>query len=208
MRNKNPLVLMLLLTVVSIQAFSQVQLALGLKGGPNFAKIDVNSNLNDNYKNRTGFHGGAFFLVKVFNIGIQPEILFSKQGANFKFNSQDYHANYDYFNVPIILKLYTVAGINLQLGPQFGFLSSIDGSTISNVNSTTQVISATKSLYKKSDLSLAMGAGWDLPFGLVVDARYNLGLSKIQDNPDLDATKNQVWQISLGYKLIKIGKKK
>lgn len=191
------------LVLAATFASAQVQFSVGLKGGPNFSKLDVNSSPVENYKNRAGFHGGAFMLVKVSKIGIQPEILFSKQGSNFNFSGSDYKSNFDYINIPVMLKLYTVAGINLQLGPQIGFLANAGGDAI---NSNGTPVDNTKSLYKKSDLSAAFGVGWDLPFGLMVEGRYNLGLSKIQDNPDLDATKNQVIQVSVGYKLIKIGK--
>lgn len=189
--------------MLSLAAFSQAQFALGIKGGPNFANLDVNSSVSSNYENRTGFHAGAFALIKLTKIGIQPEILFSRQGSNFQFNSNDAEANFDYINIPIILKLYTVAGINLQAGPQFGFLSS--GEIRRTVNGVRTVQDA-KDAYKGSDFSLALGAGWDLPFGLTLDARYNLGLSKINDGNNAPESKNQVFQVSAGFKLIKLGK--
>jgi len=189
-----PVVLMFIAGV----AVSQVQVAVGIKGGPNFTKLDVNSSVASNYEGRTGFHGGAFALVKLTKFGIQPEVQFSRQGSKFDAKSVEF----DYVNIPVILKLYTVAGINLQLGPQFGFLNKTAGEIL-DINGDP--VDAAKSLFKKSDLSLAMGAGWDLPFGLMVEARYNLGLAAIQNNPDLDATKNQVFQVSLGYKILKFG---
>jgi len=185
------------------QAQAQAQFAVGIKGGPNFANLDVNSSVSNNYKNRTGFHAGAFALIKLTKIGIQPELLFSRQGSNFQFNSSDGEANFDYINIPIILKLYTVAGINLQAGPQFGFLSG--GEVKSTINGITSVQDA-KDAYKASDFSLALGAGWDLPFGLTLDARYNLGLSKINDGANAPESKNQVFQISAGFKILKLGK--
>jgi Outer membrane protein beta-barrel domain len=203
MKNKISIYVLAFLALLSFESFSQVQVSLGLKGGPNFAKLDVNSNVSSNYKNRTGFHGGGFFLVKISKVGIQPELIFSRQGTNFKVNAQDLNSNFDYINVPVMIKLYTVLGINLQFGPQFGFLASTGGKAVDNAGNP---VDATKSLYKSSDLSAAFGVGWDLPFGLTIDGRYNLGLSKIQDNPLLDATKNQVIQVSLGYKLVKFGK--
>ncbi|HRG11198.1 MAG TPA: outer membrane beta-barrel protein, partial [Cyclobacteriaceae bacterium] len=98
-----------------------------------------------------------------------------------------------------------VAGINLQVGPQFGFLTSAE-SEFNPIDNEPQNLADVKSAYKKSDVSAALGVGWDLPFGLTVDARYNLGLSKINDGQNSDESKNQVFQVSLGYKLIKLGK--
>lgn len=176
-------------------AVAQAQFAVGVKGGLNFAKFDA-TEFGESVKGKTGFHGGAFALIKLSKIGIQPELIFSQQGSKATFDSGKGEGNFDYINIPVMLKLYTVAGINLQLGPQFGFLSraEIEGENV-------------KSSFKNSDLSLGIGAGWDLPFGLTIDARYNLGLSKIEDNdPAYEAVKNQVLQVSLGYKILKIGK--
>lgn len=192
-----------IVTLSSAQLFAQIQFAVGIKGGPNFSKLDIGSSVADTYKSRTGLHGGAFALFKFTKIGIQPEVLVSKQGSKFTVNTQSFDANFDYINVPVILKLYLAAGLNLQAGPQFGFLSNVTGK-IQDANGNT--ISIAKGLYKDSDLSAVFGIGWDLPFGLMAEARYNLGLQKIQDNPDLDATKNQVIQVSLGYKLLKLGR--
>jgi hypothetical protein len=185
------------------QSVAQMQFALGIKGGPNFANLDAKSSVGENYKNRTGFHAGAFALFKFTKVGIQPELLFSKQGSNIQFNSQDGEANFDYINIPIILKLYTVAGINIQAGPQFGFLSGGElKSTVNGIKTTQDA----KDFYKGSDFGVALGLGWDLPFGLTLDARYNLGLSKINDGSNATESKNQVFQISAGFKIIKLGK--
>lgn len=186
---------------ISVAAFSQAEVSIGIKGGPNFANIDTQSSIGENYDNRTGFHGGAFALFKFSKIGIQPELLFSQQGSTVNFNSQDFDANYSYINIPVILKLYTVAGINLQIGPQFGFLASKKNELIDELQKTVPGI---EDDVKNSDMSLAMGLGWDLPFGLSVDGRYNLGLSDVSDGSQ--EVKNQVWQVSVGFKLFRFGK--
>lgn len=196
-----------LLMMASQSAFSQVQFAVGIKAGPNFAKINTEASAQENYKNRTGFHGGAFVLIKATKIGIQPEVIFSQQGSTVKINSQDYESNFSYVNIPIIIKLYTVAGINIQAGPQFGFVNSAEAPVLTAPN--TYTLQDVKARTKGSDLTAAVGLGWDLPFGLTIDARYNLGLSKIYDKAPTNETadaKNQVIQFSLGYKLFKVGK--
>lgn len=195
--------IVLLGLMVTERVNAQAQLAVGIKGGLNFAKLDVSQSIASNYENRTGYHAGAFTLIKVTKIGIQPEVIFSRQGSKYQFNSQNLEANFDYINIPIIFKLYTVAGINLQAGPQFGFLTKAEAETVINgVKTMTDV----KNLYKDSDLSFALGVGWDLPFGLMLDARYNFGISDISDGPNNNETKNQVWQISAGLKILKLGK--
>jgi hypothetical protein len=63
-----------------------------------------------------------------------------------------------------------------------------------------------KDSFKSSDISANIGLGWDLPFGLTVDARYNLGLSDVNDEPSFDELKSRVIQVSIGYKIFKLGK--
>lgn len=198
MKSKN-LILIVALLISAGTAFGQ-EFSIGLKGGLNFANLDV-SNPGATYDARTGWHAGAFALAKFGKVGIQPELLFSQQGSKVTYNtSQSFDSNFDYLNIPIMLKLYTVAGINLQVGPQFGFLTN--DPVIQDPNG--QPI---KDAYKKSDVSLGLGAGWDLPLGLSVDVRYNLGLSEVNE-ATAATTKNQVWQVSAGYKLFKFGNSK
>ncbi len=202
---KSMIVMFVCLLGFSTLAVSQVQFALGVKAGPNFANIDTKADVGENYKNRTGFHGGAFALIKLTKIGIQPEILFSQQGSTVKINSQDFDANYSYVNIPVILKLYLIGGLNLQAGPQFGFVTNAEQDVL-DFQSGAVTTEDIKDQLKGMDLSAALGLGWDLPFGLTLDARYNLGLSDISDFEGSQTAKNQVFQLSVGFKLIKFGK--
>ena len=182
-----------LLSIVSSAAFAQAQVALGIKAGINVAKLN-----NDDLESSsiTAFHGGAFALFKFTAIGIQPELLFSQQGSkvdDISGNPQDLKMSY--MTIPVMLKFYLPGGFNIQAGPQFGFLNSaeFDGNDV-------------KGSFKDSDTSLNVGAAWDAPFGLVLDARYNIGLSDINDDPTFGSIKSGVFQFSLGYKIFKFGK--
>ena len=184
----------------SLCSFSQ-EFSIGLKAGPNFANLNTDESPGENYKARTGFHLGAFALIKGEKVGFQPEVVFSQQGSKFKYSgSPDLKANFSYVNIPLIVKLYTVAGINLQVGPQIGLLTSAE---VESPTGTQDV----KDELKKTDISLALGVGWDLPFGLTIDGRYNLGLTDNDDGYSSGASdrsiKNQVWQFSIGYKFLK-----
>lgn len=176
------------------------QMSIGIKAGPNFAKLDANSSVATNYSNRTGWHAGAFVLFRGERIGFQPELIFSQQGSTFDYSgTPDLKSNFSYVNIPLIFKLYTVAGLNLQVGPQIGFLTKAEWEKPTGTEDI-------KNDLKSTDISLGMGIGWDLPFGLSIDARYNLGLN---DNASSGAPvtdlKNQVFQLSAGFKLFKFG---
>ncbi|MBL7841183.1 MAG: PorT family protein [Cyclobacteriaceae bacterium] len=185
---KKLLVLVLVLSSVGA-SYAQVQVALGIKAGANISKIDADVSTD----NITSIHGGAFALFKLTKIGIQPEVLFSQQGT--KVDDVDFKTAY--MTIPVMVKLYLIGGLNLQAGPQFGFLTKaeFDGDNI-------------KDSLKGSDISANVGLGWDLPFGLTLDARYNIGLSDIGDDDNVfeGSLKSRVIQVSVGYKIFKLGK--
>lgn len=179
-------ILVISLVFISVTAFSQASVSLGIKAGANFANTNISGS-----ESITALHGGAYGLVKFANIGIQPEILFSKQGSQLTGGSE---IDLDYVNIPVMLKFYLPAGLNLQAGPQFGVLLNAE-----NENGDI------KNQLKNSDLSAALGAGWDAPFGLQFTARYVFGLSDIDDGLGTEV-KNQTFQLSVGYRLFKLGK--
>src|SRR5699024_12002547 len=102
----------------------------------------------------------AFAAVKFQKVAVQADLLYSQQGAKFKFGKFDL----DYVNVPIVVKYYLIQGLNVQAGPQFGFLVNDD-------------VSAGEA--KDMDISGVAGLGYDLPFGIRVDARYNFGFTDV-----------------------------
>ncbi len=192
--NKIKISITALLVMLSIgAAVAQAAVSLGVKGGLNFANVNADSP-GTAFASRTGYHLGAFLSAKFAKLAIQPEIVYSQQGMNFTINGgSSVDQNFSYVNIPIILKLYLVGGLNLQAGPQFGFLTSAARGGVD-----------VKSLYKSSDFSVALGAGLDIS-NITIDARYNMGISEINDEAGSDAVKNQVFQLSLGFKLFNFG---
>lgn len=178
---------------LTVASYAQVQVALGLKAGVNVSKLNTDDLESSSI---TSFHGGAFGLFKFTAIGIQPELLFSQQGSKIEDisgNKEDLKMSY--MTIPVMVKFYLPGGFNLQAGPQFGFLNSaeFDGRDI-------------KDSFKSSDITANVGVAWDAPFGLVLDARYNIGLSDISDDSSIGEVKSGTFQFSLGYKILKFGK--
>lgn len=193
---KLKLQLLTLALVLSFAAFSQAKVELGLKGGLNLANVNTESAAS-NFESATGYHVGAYALIKAASIGVQPELLYSTKGTDLKFGGSTFEQDYNYVEIPVMLKMYLLAGLNLQVGPQFGLLLSVDGKTADGS-------SISKDSFKGSDLSGAFGIGWDAPFGLNFTARYILGLTDVSDGgPE---AKNRTFQASLGYRLFKVGK--
>lgn len=183
---KNLFVAIITLFIGTI-AFSQ-EIDLGIKAGANFANVsDV-----DKLSSKTGFQAGIFAGIKFSEkVGVQADVLYSQQGA--EFDSGKFDLNY--VNVPIVLKFYLVQGLNVQAGPQFGFILDDD---IYEVRLGTNSIEAHA---EKSDVSAIIGAGYDFPFGFRLDARYNFGLSDVSKDNGFEG-KNQVYSIALGYSFL------
>lgn len=191
------------LVLISMYSYGQARVELGLKGGLNVTNLS--SDADATYSSRSGFHAGAYGLVKVANIGIQPELLYSQQGTEVDYAqfTNSLEQDFTYLNIPVMLKFYLLGGLNLQAGPQFGLLLSVDGTTYDEDN-PSQPQQLSRDSFEKSDVSAALGAGWDAPFGLNFTIRYVLGLSDISQR-NMEA-KNRTFQISAGFKLFRAGR--
>lgn len=191
----------ILFVMLGVQAsLAQASVSLGLKAGLNFANVNASTPATV-YDSRTGYHAGAFVNIKLTKLAIQPEVIYSVQGSSVTVGGVNIDSELNYVNIPIILKLYLVGGFNLQAGPQFGFLASAVGPVVSG---STVVSGDIKNTLNSSDTSIALGAGFDIK-KLTIDARYNLGISEVNNAAGSSATKNQVFQLSLGFKLFKFG---
>ena len=180
------LVFVLLLIAVSSAAQAQ-SFSIGPKAGLNLSNYtggDIKS------KSRVGYHVGGllnFGFGSVFSI--QPEVLFSTQGAKIENNGFRQEFKISYVTVPVLLKFKGKNGLYFEFGPQVGFRSSqnIPDQTIRNFS-------------KNLDLSGAVGLGWQSNIGLGIGFRYVAGLSKVGNfsasnlNPDF---RNSVIQASL-----------
>jgi hypothetical protein len=172
--------------LISSSVFSQ-GLDLGIKAGLNFSSLTDAQGLS----NKTGFVAGVFAGVKFSDkIGLQADLLYSQQGAEFDAGSFDL----TYVNIPVVLKYYLFKGLNLQGGAQFGFNVADDISTVIG-DVETQVKA------ESFDLSGVVGLGFDLPIGIRVDGRYNFGLTEVVKS-DINTPKNTVITLSVGYSFL------
>lgn len=181
-------------------ASAQAQVAFGLKGGLNLTTLDV-KDAELSYESRTGYHAGIFLRSKMDKIAIQPELLlFTQQGdleSSFFGSARE---SFTYLSVPVILKFYPVGGLNIQLGPQFGFLIDGEREYDNVLGSGTEDIT---DHYKKSDVSVSVGGGYDFGFGLGLDVRYNIGVKDINDAADGQEARSRIFLLSLGWNFLR-----
>lgn len=184
----------IILTAVAVCAFSFAnaqETKFGAKVALNVATLtgDV-----ENASSLIGFQIGGFAEFKISDkFAIQPELLFSTQGATVESEGTEVDFNLSYLNIPIMAKYYASPKFSIELGPQIGFLTSAKGKAMG-------VSVDVEEFFKSTDFGLNFGAGYDFTNKFSAGVRYNLGLSNIADDSGGDSVQNSVFSISLGYK--------
>ncbi len=185
--------LIIAIIVFGLTNLNAQEVKFGAKAGLNLASVSGDE--TDGLDSRTAFHIGAVAEISVSDkFSVQPELLYSAQGAKDSFEGIDVDLKIDYINLPIMAKFYVADGFSLEAGPQVGFLLSAKaeggGESIDFKDET-----------KGIDFGANLGVGYKLESGLNFGARYNLGLSNINDGEGSDDFKNQnsVIQLSVGY---------
>lgn len=186
---KKSLILLVFFGIVS-SSYAQTHIQPGIKAGLNVANVHGR---NFDYNPRASFHAGGLLHIHLNKTwAIQPELVFSSQGAKYTNNGIDYRTKLDYINIPALIQFMTESGFRVETGPQLGFLvsarSKANEGTNNNVNNQ----------YKSADLSWALGAGFLFPSGFGIDARYNFGITEITQNTNLNR-RNNVFQAGLFY---------
>ena len=175
--------------LMSVGAFAQEAGQMFVKpmvGGTlaNFRGSDV----SDDAKFKFGLVAGAEFgYMFADQFGVTAGLLYTMQGAADDHNS-DYNVNMDYLNIPILANYYIIPGLAVKAGIQPGFLMRAKCNDVD-----------IKKAYKTLDIAIPLGLSYEFS-DFVIDARYNLGLTKIPDVGDAKVY-NSVIQLTIGYKI-------
>jgi Outer membrane protein beta-barrel domain len=181
----------------------RAQLSAGIKAGVNMSTLVVDDGDTD-YGYAPGFQFGGFLEFSLPKISVQADVVYSQQGSSIDVNGEELKAVAKYVNVPVVIKYKIIPLVNIQVGPQFGFLTCMESDYHPVVSTPFKDQDYTKA-YKKSDFGVNVGVGLDLPKGLLVDARFYLGLSDINDYEGIESTRNRMMQITIAYKLFRFG---
>ena len=141
----------------------------------------------ENVKYKVGLAAGAEFGIDLANaFTVTAGALYSMEG--YKMKGADYNCNLDYIDIPILANYYLFPGFAVKAGVQPSFLvrGKYDDENI-------------KDAYKKFDFAIPLGLSYEFS-DFVIDARYNLGLTKVFDHGDAKAY-NSVFMLTLSYKI-------
>jgi hypothetical protein len=163
----------------------------GIKGGLN--AYTIYSDDNSAADTKIGFHLGVISHIHLGNqFAIQPELIYSTQGAQYTSGNTTAKLNLNYINVPLLFQYMFDNGFRLMAGPQVGFLVSAKTELD---NTKTDV----KDNLKTVELAFGIGASYvHPPTGFGVDARYNFGLNNINDSGSVNSY-NRGLQVGVFY---------
>ncbi len=167
---------------------ANAQVNFGVIGGLNLANLSVDPDAGVDISNRTAFGIGGILSFGVGEtLALQLEPMFLQKGAKLKLSEQGFtleaEIKVSYIEVPAMLKFAFGSGDTkpyVMAGPTVGYLLS---AKVKDDMEEQDI----KDDVKNIDFGLAFGGGVSLPMGnntLFVEARYSLGLSDINDDPD------------------------
>ena len=177
--------------MASISVFAQHEPgSLTIQPRVGFSAADFN-NTKDT-KARVGFVVGPEFEYTLSNhFSLAMGFNYSQQGA--KQDDLDITYKMDYLTLPIVANFYIVKGLALKAGIQPGY------NIKAKMNAST-VVGDFADAVKKFDVSVPVGLSYEF-CNIVLDARYNLGVTKMFDMNKIDLnSKNLAFQLTLGYK--------
>ena len=190
-----------ILTVVSLLSLTLLAKAqsadthFGLKAGLNISSLDVKDGVD--FDSKAGVYIGGLAHVHLSpHFGVQPEIVYSQQGG--KDGNDKWNINY--INIPVLFQYMTGGGLRLQTGPQLGFAVSSkikSGDIEQNINDDVKTV----------DVSWSLGASYLFPEAIGIDARYNIGLTNVND-AETPEVRNRVFQVGLFYQFMNTSRRR
>lgn len=200
----------LLIAAIAILELGNVNaqdVKFGAKAGLNLSNVSIEIDGGMETDSKVGYNFGAFAEISLSEkLIFQPELLFSTQGFKVKQSIDEFSFEQtnkmNYLNVPLMFRYAVFNKFGLEVGPQVGFLLSANSEIKETFNGESETFDQDfKDSVKSIDFGLNFGASYDVSENIIIGARYNLGLSNI-NNEDGDANKinNTVFSFSLGYR--------
>lgn len=219
--------LLLLLFILSyIQITKAQNITYGVKGGANFASFIQNFDAPLDYKYKLGYQIGGFVNIKLSDkFYLQPELLYSLQGAKFDSNflssvlppilneeplfADNFSGTENHYNIilPITIQYFLSEKIKVSFGPQIDYLFHIaydgfENTTVEDQNNVAEDSFSTSEF----NLGLILGFGYDLNKKMGLELRYNYGFNHLFkgvlgnfDNPFKQ--RNSVFQLNFEYRI-------
>ena len=167
------------------------------------------SNITDGEKWKLNLTYGVefeYYLTEQFSLA--GGVLFTNQGCKYNSNTdveaiskETIKMNFYYGTLPITANYYILPGLALKAGLQPAFrvkANIVAGSEKLDFDKMVAMFFGNEAKLNKFDLSIPVGLSYEFK-GITLDARYNIGLTKLTS--DGESIYNKVFVVTLGYKL-------
>jgi hypothetical protein len=177
--------ILLTIGITTVKAQSD-DITIGVKAGVSVSTLKTGLNAVSDKSGKVGFNAGIF--ARAGNdLYFQPEVNYATFSNKYSFNTKNYDAKFSMINVPLLVgyKIVNDKDMNLRIsaGPDLYY-------------DLKKPAAPTGLDYKRFSAGGAADVGIDLG-NLILDARYSLGLSKL--NKDLGQKAN-IFSMSVGFK--------
>jgi hypothetical protein len=172
-------------------------------GSPEFRRVQfglilglntstLRADWSENTTTHAGLNFGPYLKIRFIKfLGLQPGIQLSTQGASWE---NDERVSLIYMNVPVVLKFYVFRGLNLDFGPNIGFL--LVGNWWDPYNE--EWVSAMDD-FTRTNIDLRLGINYEFNFGLVIATHLNVGVTNINAHGSSFPVNSSVFQLGVGY---------
>lgn len=195
-------ILLLVASIVSSISMAQdthLFIKYGTRAGINLSNMSNDMTFDPAFSMGTGFQIGALVnfhwgqrtsssLPGTGLWGLQPELLFSNQVI--KSDGGDVKLNY--IKIPLMLKVYPLARLSVEVGPEFSYLISSSPESMEVDGAIVKVGDC-----KGFNFGAGVGAAYEFNLGLMVGARYSMGFTDLGKN--LKWKNNSNIQITAGW---------
>jgi len=191
------------------------EITLGAKGGLNISNLSVDAPDDPDF----GFDSQTDFLVGGFaqfafgqHFAVQPEVFYSKKGARSRDEDPATTLNLNYVEIPVLLMtrlasrespLYPIlyAGPSVSFETRCQVTGEEDGVSVS-LDCDDSLLGGELQT-AKTDFGIVFGGGFEILYSRLtvqLDARYNLGLTNLNDAADASevSVKSRGWSFMLG----------
>ncbi len=177
----------IILLVITNQMFAQTDskqkkqgIGIGAKAGLNFSNITKANDIGNS--SRTGFMVGAFLAPPSKKIiSSRTEIIFSRQGYNYKTNTSTGSVDLNYIILPQLMGINITRFVQLQVGMQMAFLLNAKADS-SKPSSGSNPYGAIMDYYNRFDYGAAAGIEIFPIKNLLIGARFNISFGNIYKN--------------------------
>lgn len=201
-----------------------IKAGAGYSGISDLSKMLVSESYYTGYtftnKGVASFTGGLYINYK-FKESISAfyaEVSYSRIGNILHYSDvnnleYDLEIKYDYINIDFWYKAYLVSGLYIGVGPRIGFNLTPGGLYYTSNGEAIygpdiRIQQQMRDVLKgRTNFALGLGLGYEMPFGLAIDARYYFGISDVIEtevnNFHFIENKNSshVLQITIGYSI-------